>query len=450
MEQLSAKFKCGERVVALIRELIQAPAFRHAHRRHRRCFTRVRTFTFSRVMLLVLQKTLRSIQLHLHDFLAQLGRDVAEGWATAGAWTQARAKLRYTAFMALNQQALLGPVYGGETDFEVRRWRGWRVMAIDSSLVRLPSTRALGRIFGWVRCENQTGPCGRYVQGRLSVCYDVLNRIGVDAQLVNWHQGERQLGLEHLAQAQADDLILTDRGYASYEWFAAQVQAHRPFVCRCEANSFEAVRQLFAANEAGQSLQVQLRPPANQQRAIREAGLPEVITVRLVSFRLPDGSLEVLATSLLDEAAYPTQSLYELYGRRWGVETYFDVLKGRLALENFSGKTVEAVRQDTFATVLLSNLESVITRPAQGQLDERTQRQHPAQVNRAVAFHAIKAHLIALLLSQEPIASVLEQLEQVFLQNPCCVRKERAAPPRRKRSAWVSYQFQRNKKKAVF
>jgi hypothetical protein len=31
---------------------------------------------------------------------------------------------------------------------------------------------------------------------------------------------------------------------------------------------------------------------------------------------------------------------------RWGVETFYGVLKGRLELEHFSGQSVEAVRQD--------------------------------------------------------------------------------------------------------
>ena len=35
---------------------------------------------------------------------------------------------------------------------------------------------------------------------------------------------------------------------------------------------------------------------------------------------LATGEFEVLATSLLDEALYPTAMSLELYGLRWGVE----------------------------------------------------------------------------------------------------------------------------------
>ena len=58
-----------------------------------------------------------------------------------------------------------------------------------------------------------------------------------------------------------------------------------------------------------------------------------------------DRELEVLVTSLLDEAAYPTQEFLTVYDKRWKQETYYGMLKGRLDLENWSGQSAEAVRQ---------------------------------------------------------------------------------------------------------
>jgi hypothetical protein len=60
------------------------------------------------------------------------------------------------------------------------------------------------------------------------------------------------------------------------------------------------------------------------------------------------------------------------------------MLKGRLELENFSGRTVEAVRQDVQAAVLLANLESVLSAPAQADLSQpSTTATQPRQVNRS-------------------------------------------------------------------
>jgi len=308
----------------------------------------------------------------------------------------------------------------------------------------------MGQEFGWVECRNQSGQTGRYAQARLSALYDVLNRIALEVKLSNWSIGERRLAVEQLAALEDKDLILTDQGYAGYEWFARQTQAGRQFVCRCERNTFEAVSQLFKADQANRSVQVKLQPHSRQTKRIQEAGLPEQITIRLVTLRLASGELEVLATSLLDEAAYPTESFAPLYQQRWGVEGFFGVLKGRLSLENFSGRTVEAIRQEVHATVFLSNLETVVTRPAQQRLHQKdSERKFPAQVNQAVAFHAIKSHVLDLLTSRKPVEEILSQLEAKFLEDPNSVRKGRK-PPRKTPSGWVSYRFQRYSKKAVF
>lgn len=218
---------CEAQVVTCSREVIGSSEFKVRHRADERAFVRQRKLSFGRVMLLILQKTIRSVQLHLNDFFQQLeGAEWADS-VSGSAWTQARAKLRHTAFIELNDRAILEPVYGGQTDFYVKRWRGWRVLAIDGSLVRLPNEEVLGQEFGWVECHNQSGPCGRYVQGRLSSLFDVLNQIALEAVLVNWHQGEREVGLRHLARVQTDDLVLTDRGYASYRWIAWFVRLQR-------------------------------------------------------------------------------------------------------------------------------------------------------------------------------------------------------------------------------
>jgi hypothetical protein len=112
--------------------------------------------------------------------------------------------------------------------------------------------------------------------------------------------------------------------------------AGRHFVCRCPRFSFGAVNRLFEENQAGQSAVVELRPPNGSVGAFRVAGLPERIRVRLVTVRLSTGELEVLATDLLDEALYPMAEFGELYHQRWGIETYYGLVKSRLDLENFT------------------------------------------------------------------------------------------------------------------
>ncbi len=436
-------------IIQLIRGRLGEAGFMGRHKARAQDFTRRRFLPFAHVMTLLLQKTVRSLQLHLNDFFDRLERGLAP--VTASAWSQARLKLRHSALIELNQKAVIEPAYSPASQLAGRRWRGHRLLGIDSSLLQLPGTEAMGKEFGWVECSNQKGKCGRYVQGRLSVLTDLLNRLALQTLLVNWTTGERALAAEHVKELGGADIAVMDRGFAGYELWARFLAGGRHFVCRCGQGSFGIVSRLMAQNQANQSITMNLRPSHGTVGAMRQKGLPETITIRFLTVRLKTGELEVLATSLLDQQAYPTAAFAEVYGYRWGMETYYGLLKGRLDLENFSGQSVEAVRQDVHATVLLSNLETVLTGPTQAEMEQTAVAQGTLgkKVNRAVSFHTIKSHLIELLLSQKPAEEVIARMQRLFGENPVSQRPGRK-PPRRKISAWRSYRFQRYIRKAVF
>jgi hypothetical protein len=430
------------------RRLLAAQSFCQQSRVNDKAFTRRRHFTFMNSMLFLMQKTVRSIQLHVHSFFESLGQ--GSPGLTPSAWSQARLKLRHTAFEVLNDEAIVKVIYRDPAHPQLRLWRGHRLVGIDSSLVRLPNEEKLGQEFGWVDCNNQKGECGRYPQGRLSVLTDVLNRIAIQTFFVPWAQGERELAVDHVQRLEPWDVALLDRGFAEYRLWAHFERAQRRFVCRCQASSFGIVNQLFKDNQAGRSVIVQLVPAQGQLEEVRKAGLPEGITLRFVTVRLNTGELEVLATNLLDEAGYPTESFGELYNCRWGIETFYGLLKGRLDLGHFTGLSAEAIRQDVYSTIFVSNLESILIAPTNQQLkaDSATLK-HRQQVNHVVSFHAIKSHIIALLGSREPLPQVVEKLQRLFAANPTTVRPERMVP-RAKPSAWRSYHYQRQVRKIVF
>ena len=110
-------------------------------------------------------------------------------------------------------------------------------------------------------------------------------------------------------------------------------------------------------NQGGRSVVVELRPAHGTLGTVRAAGPPERLQVRLATVRLSSGELEALATALREEALYPTGQFGELYHQRWGIETYYGLVKSRLDLENFTGLSVEATRQDLYSTIFLSNRE---------------------------------------------------------------------------------------------
>lgn len=439
------------KLIDQLRERFHDPLFVSGHRRCSTDFTRLRTLPFPVVCLLLLQKSGKSVQRHLREFFAAWLVEPGSATVSPSAWTQARAKFKHTAFVELNQDVLLPLAYAPEQAAHRRTWRGHRLLGVDGSSLRLPATAALLRVFGSKTVTNQCGATGTcYPEARMSVLYDLLNDLALDARLEPGEVGEVDLALQHSTQLQPDDLLLWDRGFTGFVLMASVRQRGAHFLGRCSRASFLPAQELFRRNRAGCSLVTELFAPEDQRAELKRRGLPTRLRVRFVSVRLPTGELEVLVTSLLDPVTYPTKDFLELYHYRWGHETYYGRLKGRLDLEHWSGETEEAVRQDFWAAVFLANVESLLSQPAQAQLQcLSATRQHPVRVNRADSFHALKSRVLDLLTSDTPAEDVIRQLQQWFAANPVSVRPGRKAL-RRPPSLARSYQFQRHVRKAVY
>jgi len=87
-------------------------------------------------MILILKKSLKSLQLVLNELA--LEQDMPP--VTASAFTQARANLHHTAFIELNQKAIVNVMY---CDNNVKLYKGMRVIGIDGSKILLPQHKSI-------------------------------------------------------------------------------------------------------------------------------------------------------------------------------------------------------------------------------------------------------------------------------------------------------------------
>ena len=258
-------------------------------------------------MLLNLRKG--TIQDELDQFANLLsdGQQLQAG-VTASAVCQARRKLDPLAVLALSERA----VREFYRRFAARRWHGWRLLAVDGSTLRLPATADVIAEFG-------PPPSGSTIPlARLSRLYDVLNGIVVDADLVGMSVGERVLAGEHLATTEAQDLLLYDRGYPAFWLFALHQLEQRAFCMRMPLGFSKEVEAFVASGVASAVVTFTSRGEARRQcEAYGLASAP--LQIRLVRVVLKSGEIEVLATSLLDEARWPTHHFKALYHLRWGI-----------------------------------------------------------------------------------------------------------------------------------
>lgn len=361
-------------------------------------------------------------------------------------YSKARRKLRHTAFIELNDRAVAQIMYG---DGDYRTYRDLRILALDGSMLLLPDTNEMKGVFGSQRHRFESqGISGEHCYAKASVLYDVLNRVALDAQLAPCNTHELALVAPALAHAKPGDLVVYDRNYCAYKVMAQTVTTGAQFLIRCRRKAgFRVADDMLAGNGSADRI-VTIPLPATLAGRQDYQGLPVSLTVRFVRVVLDDGTFEVLATSLADQQKYPAAAFKELYWLRWGVETFFGVLKTRLTLENFSGLSAESVRQDFYATIFLTGVESILTEDAEKELGKQTGG-HPKKVNRAVSFNAIKERAFELFMSDLPEEQTLQELTGLFQTSPTLVRIGRAVP-RRCRSSHNILGFWRRKRKGVF
>jgi hypothetical protein len=362
----------------------------------------------------------RSLQDELDEmFRIFSGAEVAERYVTKSAFSQARQKLKHTAFIELNQVQ----VEHFYTHFAIERWLGYRLLGMDGSLIDLPNNAATREAFGHWGSRHGTATA----KARASQLFDVLNHLTIDGILASKAQGERLLAKQHLAQVRPGDLLLLDRGYPAFWLFLAILASGADFCARLEIHKWLAAQALIASGEYDQVVTLSLCP-TSQALCQAHGFLDDTFTLRLIRVDLPGGEVEVLATSLHDSVRFPTACFAALYQQRWPIEEDYKQLKSRLALENWSGHSPQAIQQDFYAALFTKNLAAILAHPAQQAVAEKTAtRKHTYRVNMTNLLSNLK-DTVVLLFARNHIRHLLHALWQQMLCTIEPIRLHRSSP----------------------
>jgi hypothetical protein len=408
---------------------IHSAEFLEQHRKSDKDFTRNRSLTFPRLITFMLNMVNGSLQSELNRFF-QVVHDcpVAVQSVTAAALCKARKKFSHTAFKALNQ-TLVQTFYDSAN---IKRWKGFRLLAVDGSVVQLPEKSELFERFG------QAGSFSYNPSVRFSQLYDVKNKLTVDMQIEPYRTSERDLAVRHLECANPNDLILYDRGYPATWMFILHKQKRVNFCMRTVVDVSKISASFYYSDD--DDIVVSMPCTEKSLRRCRKDGLPiESIDVRLVKVRLASGITEVLMTSLLDQETYPLEIFKDLYHQRWGIEEDYKLLKSRLDLENYSGYSEESVLQDLHAKVLTKNITAVAIFEAEEIKEERCKhRKLKYRINTTHALSQLKDNIVRLLLNTSaPDLSGL--LINCISKVTDAYRPERSYKRESKRKNWKKY-----------
>lgn len=384
-------------------------------------FTRKRKQPFSQVLLFMLNLLRKSMAIEINNFLEYLNSKLESQKVenfTSSAFVQKRKKIKPEVFNYLS--SVITDNYYVQSNENIKRFKDFRVLAVDGSKITLPFTEELKISFG--ESKNQTNTS--IVQARSSVLYDVLNGLVLDSVLENIKTGERELALSHTSHWKENDLIIYDRGYPSYDFKYEHIKSGIDYLIRVQKNHSKIVSSFILSEK--RTLIVDVFPQEKHTFEGKDYDKTTSIKVRLVRVDLPGGEIEILMTSLLDSQIYPSNIFKELYFLRWGIETFYDELKNKLKVEYFTGYSKMSIEQDFFCAVFISNLQSIIVNDLQEELKTKNQNTKlDYKVNTNLSYGFLKNRILELLFKEAPLEEVFKELENLFLKNTIPIRLNR-------------------------
>ena len=340
-------------------------------------FTRKRKLPFGKLCLFLLGVVHECLSVAFRRFTDKIGEEIK---MTEQSLSEARDKIRWEAFAELSEKIGVF-AYTGDYD----RWNGYRVWATDGSKFALPNYPSLAKLFG----DEKGSPTARG-----SILYDVMNYTVFDGQIEALTVDERTLARRHIdglvermGEQLDKEMIIYDRGYPSEELIDYHEKHGIFYVMR--------VRAKFNVDVDSQK----------ENDGYVQIGRHKV---RVIKVTLDTGEVETLLTNLTGKFNFK-----ELYFMRWGVEKEYDVLKNTLEIENFSGRTETAIRQDFHIHIIASNMLAASFWEAQEIVDEE-RNSNPAlkydyKVNTAQAAAVMRDYLILAI-----IASSARKRKQIF------------------------------------
>lgn len=339
-----------------------------------------------------------AIQRELDSFYKEIvGADFNIREVTKGAFTQARAKLNYEAFIELNEN--VNNTFYNEAPYLV--WHNMRLLSADGTRLLLPKHQSVRDEFG----EHGFGPNADSPRSLAlgSLLYDCLNLLTLDAQIAPYASSERELLYKHLDKVCQGDLLLLDRGYPSIALLFLLSAKGVEFCVRMKDDWWLTVKDFKESREKQRIVSYALSK--KDQKLLKD--YPDMhdkeIQVRLVRVELGNGETEILCTSLLDAESYTYDDIVELYHYRWSIEEGYKLYKSRAELESFSGKTALAVKQDFFAKVFIMSLCAVLAFPIEERVKKESgckANKHYQKINRTNALSMLRSISVALLLKE--------------------------------------------------
>lgn len=413
---------------------------------------------FADMTLFMMNMVSKTMQREINDFIKNVKKKKDN--YDKSSISKARLNISPEVFKDLNE-SFLTDIY--EDKEEIKLFNGFRILGVDGTILDLPNMSIpkdakqsdnLKKIYGQ-KSDHQ----GKYATvSRTSILYDLENNFVIDGILNSLYSGEAFMAVEHInhlvkqnkdIKTQYNDLLIYDRGYPSMGLVCYHYKHNLDFLMRVNSKTFKAVNDFKRSKKNDEIIEIEVTrgilrnlSQGKQHSDLRdlkeELEVGDKIKIRAIKVVLSSGEIEVLITSLLSQEEYKTEIFKELYFKRWGVETAYDILKNIFDIENFTGLTQIAINQDFLAIILTNNICSLVMSDVMEDkvtlYNEKKERKYLYQLNRNFSIGCMKDTLVSMLFKNARMSKIYDMIENEIVRHLSPIKPNRSFPRKRQNS----------------
>lgn len=239
-----------------------------------------------------------------------------------------------------------------EEDSVSRKWKGRNVYAVDGTTFKTQDTKQLREYFDFEgKKSGHPLPLGR-MEGLINIYGGGLVAVEID----KYTSSEGKMFKKLFNQIPSGTIVLAYDLYSKYGYFSYCKKHNIDLITQKKSNDKEEIiREITPQEKIVKWKKMRYRRSVMYDN-IEE--MDEFILLRKIEIINPEDPKKniTLYTTLLDEKEYPSIDIITLYFRRWDIEISFREIKSILKMEYLRGKTVDMVRKEIYAHLILYNI----------------------------------------------------------------------------------------------
>lgn len=330
----------------------------------------------------------------------------------------------------------------------LKTWHGFTLRAIDGTTFQLPNKADIIAEFGTHKNGSSNGVITHTPMARCLVEEDVLNKIFTRVELYPIAKSELSASYDWLLNpSKLTDLTLFDRNFGNFLTMYLLNTANKEFVIRLKVGANNVVKEFVRSGLVDEIVTFRAERGINYDKISVSAGTE--MRVRLVRIILPNGEIEILATSLFNQTEYLTAEFGALYNLRWGIETAIDVLKNKFEITSFLAHKAQGIYQEVYATIFDFNIQQLLVESAQLIVNENIAEKkntkngikYEQKINNNVTIGILKFDFLSLWLSKS-VSFFIDILVETFTKYTVPIRLNRSFIRKKgasKRKSMVTY-----------